>query len=165
MRCLCQVLLFAAAVSLAGNACADVLFWLVDQTQEPEDSRIEFQYAGMVSRTGNDIVAYEGADGGMFFQSLPGGLKTDKQYADLSARGDADSFYFELYDRDYNLLATSGSYKFSDVLMSIYDERRPETLSSVVPVTVSAFHTVPEPTGGLLMLAGVALLALKRRNS
>lgn len=79
------------------------------------------------------------------------------------------SFYVELLNESGDSLAQSASFTYSALLDGgFFDVNHP---GSIAPVNhtgaavFSGYTAVPEPTSGLLMLLGVAGLALRRRRA
>lgn len=93
------------------------------------------------------------------------GHATDKTYGLLAGSTDWSSYSFviELLNEDYDVKATGGESKYGDLLKYMISSPldRPEAwaVSSFTP------SPVPEPTGGLLTLLGIAALALRRKRT
>ena len=91
------------------------------------------------------------------------GVKTYSSFSYQEA-----TFFFELIDSEYNALSTSQGFAFSDFVNSgafaiDYAGLAKPSVSPSAPFT--AYAMIPEPTSGLLMLFGLAGLALRRKRA
>ena len=103
-----------------------------------------------------------------FISANDGATTTEIAQGQFTPREGLDvySFQMQLFDEDYNLIAFSdlvgidafGSEGFRCINTSL------SGLEGEGVWQVDTFHTVPEPTSGVLLLLGVAGLALKRRR-
>ena len=176
MKKIILALAFSCAV-LALSAEGDkYLYWMV------EDSNIQFDYARVAAtkKVDNVVVGvtylniYPPAtdEAGNIYQYAEqpaklgsDGYATDKTYGLLAGSTDWSSYSFviELLNEDYDVKATGGESRYSDLLKymisSPLDQPEAWTVSSFTP------SPVPEPTSGLLMLLGAAVLALRRKRT
>ena len=154
---------------VAGAAQADFLYSLVEDASYYYSSEtIDFSYATVSAGSGSDY----------FYFYSPGETTSNtwKLYADpgnpgssagasmgLGAYAQIDtgytSFLFELWDASGNQLAWK-TYSRSEVQDHIFGTT---SMGGSNPLRVGS-NMVPEPTGGLLMLIGIATLALRRRK-
>ena len=168
------VLALAAAASL--SASADLLYWTVSNPTESwtnpgENTPISFAYA-TVSADGVGLHAYnqEGItelDALSVSDADPGtglGTRTDAAYFGSFNYSSASTFYVELWNADGDRVGWQ-SYSAAQVADSIWKEGEGGKAggSGVSVFTVS--QVVPEPTSGLLLALGGALLALRRRRA
>jgi len=157
--------LFPALTLLAGNAKADPMYWLrweVDQQNAEE--QVPFQFVSMVSGEGDNAYYYSDAVGYSVF-STKDGLNSEENTVDVMTRP-ADSFYFALYNLygdQLNMVGRTGDIAFGDVESFIF-EGDSTKISAVTTYKVDTFYAVPEPTGGMLLLLGLAALALRRKE-
>ena len=166
MKNMFKVVAVALASLVAVTAKADALYWQVDEGSTDQ----EFQYA-ILKVTG-------------------GGLSDPLQLAGAAAEGTAPNQYVSVQNTDISSYASSG-YSFF-VELANYNNGSWEVVTSGTPVSydnlVSGGYVaatfqqglaisqsggynlgagaaaVPEPTSGLLLLIGGAMLALRRRR-
>lgn len=149
------------------------LYWMIDQSSSSET--IEFFYAQLYADNGTARVALEITDGTTAspyvlpsdFDKPPEGVGTytDPTYSQLVGYLGSDyssySFYVELFDGSDNLLGASQSVAYNDLKSYIYSNL---SLDGHIPYAFVPTVPVPEPTSGLLVSLGLALLALRRRR-
>lgn len=156
------------------------LYWMIDQSSSSET--IEFFYAQLYADNGTERVALEITDGTTTSPYVlpsdfdetkdppPGvGTRTDPTYSQLVGLLDDDysnySFYVELYvegsDGSDKLLGVSQSVAYNDLKSYIYSNLN---LGGEIAYAFVPTVPVPEPTSGLLVSLGLALLALRRRR-
>lgn len=171
-------LLFIAAMlvmSLCVNGGDEGLYfyWMVDQT----DANPESFYYAMISITGEGVPdgAYLATDGyTLVFPSgetvVPGtqlGTMTEATYsslASLAAEYDdlsALSFAVELYSVKRELIGVSEAVTYASLLNGGFIYKDMWTTTELPFVFVAS---VPEPSGGLLVLFGLGALALRRKR-
>ncbi len=152
-----KIILFAAIALAACVGRAEYLYW---------------QIGDNVDATKFDSVSLWG--------STAGGDKTrlygwDKD-ADLSKTYETDlgiysgdntaSFYIEVANYEngaYNVVDTSKPISYSDLAGYVHSSM--QTISNVAAYTGATYTSVPEPTSGLMLLMGMALVALKRKRA
>lgn len=156
-------MLLLAGLSLKG----DVLYWMVD---DQAADAFPFAYASVASSAGG-YLPYVDDDG----VTVPGVYEFDRGsvtdggvYVDVAGLDEA-KFRVELFNATGTLLAHSDAWwSYADLLaekaiVSPTAEREHQT-----PWMGGAFmaaSSVPEPTSGLLLLMGLAGLALRRRRA
>lgn len=155
--CLCAT----AVLSLRG----DVLYWIVnedvaedfDYTYAKVKNLDEGIYLTAISGEGDtgiaDIPKEAFADGEGMFAGL------DR----IQNIGDNYRFLIELYD-DSGLLAHGEGKSFVELSSSIGISGKTEP-GELTAWTGGSFKAVPEPTSGLMLLLGTALLALRRKRA
>ena len=161
--------LFAAAVLAAGVAFGEYgvslgdygyLSFVIDQTGA--ENPVAFEYARVGVEGQNAYLDMQGTATPWVMQN-GSGTATDPNMANLGDFNDPlYSYYVELYDEAFNAVGRSDSAAYGDLKGYISTEMGQGGITSAW--TVGAFHSVPEPTGGLLVLIGAGLLALRRRT-
>lgn len=116
-------------------------------------------YEGYLTLPGSDLAQYASSDAFADGKYAQGQLNVDS--------GSDYMFQIELYDASGDsILARSALTSMADVKDALGN---PAISTPMNPQTgvwaVSTFSAVPEPTSGLLLLLGVAGLALKRKRS
>lgn len=161
---------FLALAAVPALADVEALYWQVTSDMNPQP--IEFQSAAMVAENGSTKVYLEDSHGNAWQRA-----NSDMTTAVVASTWDSAyessswSFYIELMNKDGDgNWYTAGSVNNSDGTNWSYNDIKANIFSSssmamnlATPLTSGAAH-IPEPTSGLLMLVGGALLALRRRR-
>ena len=178
-----KILVVAAAVALATFARADMLYWQVN-SEAPEASDYSYAkvlYANDYVRNDSQVLTSYingetsvGTDPAKGVIDATGGL-----FADLSnVSGITDwtgyQFVVELYGEGGQVLANSGWKTFSNLsdAHAIIEEaagfsnnwQTMQALGSYSGGWSAGAAPVPEPTSGLLVLIGAALVGLRRKK-
>ncbi len=159
-----SVFMILFAVMLAKG---EYLLWMVQQDSSASDA-VEFQYA-KVKVLGNvddgTYLTMSGDTTDVLWSGYPTsemGYTTDQIYANLGAySGDTFSFVVELYNNVDELVGTGSVQTYASLHDYIYGNM---SQTGIDPYIARAFQSVPEPTSGMLVLVGTALLALRRRK-
>lgn len=160
---------------LAGASDTDsYLYWMVNVDEGTWTYPYKVQVRGMTGADGDQgslLSLYYGdgtlaeSDGGKSigmdflknYENIPGA----GFYALLSTPGAYTSYVIELWSGSNDLV---GSRTFADVEIASYIARSGISAPLAGPLMVPMALQVPEPTSGLLLLLGVAGLALRRRK-
>ena len=129
----------------------------VDQTES--EKPVEFSYAALYSINAEGVTAQVGdvVAGALSTKISTGAINTpmDAMYATGGY-----SFQFRLFNDIDELIGLSTlTYGWEDLLDHVYTTMGQ---TGATPMVVTSF-AVPEPTGGVLLLFGLAVLALKRK--
>ena len=163
-----MIALAAIAVGLAAHASA--MYWQVSNVNEAGTNiseewayaRIEVLENGQA--TGTYLQTWDGESWASGIQYVD--KTADGAWFDVSSyEGAAYSFVLELVNADLQLLGSSEPASYSElakdgVITSSFDSIAPESYT----VWNQGFVSIPEPTGGMLLLMGTALLALRRKQ-
>lgn len=137
----------------AGLANAEYLYWSVGSTYNTYVSGTDYTAARLMATT--DGSNYSEID---YIASTP-----DKSYANLGSTQYAN-FYIELFNYSNEQTYRTETIAYSNLSDAVFGSM--ESLASVKAVWMGGSTTVatPEPTSGLLMLMGFAMLGLKRKK-
>ena len=164
-----KLMIAAAIVCAAALSQAAAVDWNYSDYSEDSDQANFTVYciAGAVQSTWESVDAVKKAaltDGSAVV--IAG--KRSTETGDVTSYGDAltkSSGYFFVVVNDtedkFGVLAGDNSYVYDPAAQ----ESSPGTLQIDGVATTSEFSSVPEPTSGLLLLLGVAGLALRRRRA
>lgn len=166
------MLLSVAALALPSTAGENdyLLYWLVS------DSYVSQKMGGVTFQGAELYANVSGAETptslGSYFTSpdVSDLSVVPLQIADLAlASSEILSFYieFQTYDGSvWNTIGMSETIGYAQALSAITDYRSGKTPSNYSQaLSPSSFTAVPEPTSGLMLLVGLASLALKRKRS
>lgn len=161
-----------------------MLYWMIDDSNE-----IEFQYAVVYATTedltgrtwtkengygvaeGNQVALPKDIDGGLAYEPMEGSnLVTLDILTELGSESwSGYTFYIELLQWDDTLgqelrKGVSATSSYADLVSNKHVLGSGLDIPSLV-VWAPQTSTVPEPTSGLLVLLGGALLLLRRRGN
>ena len=158
-----------AMAVLPSLADVEALYWQV--TSDMNTAPVEFAAAAMVAEDGSGNKTYLNDSNGNAWQAANADKVTTESIASIWSDTYATgyTFYIELMNNDNGNWYTagtidsgSGNWSYDDIKANIYSSSS-MSMSLATPLTSGSAH-VPEPTSGLLMLVGGALLALRRRR-
>ena len=156
-----KVIVAAFVATAAVSARAGYLYWMIGQDAD-SDEAIRFEYA-TIKQDGQTLAIYSpyGDELGTKVSAEDGYSMDDGGYAMLSgATTGSTSFLVELWN-DSDELVGWARYGSADIATHIVDSFN---TSGGDPLYVTQPTLVPEPTSGILLLLGVAGLALRRRR-
>lgn len=164
-------LVFSFVLALASlTSQAEYLYWMLDGSVNNQSGCDKFQYATM-SINGTDVLLMQsatpepGPSPVVLVKTEAGQPLTENPwYADITGYGDVGSvFLLELYGENDQRVAWT-TVTLDQTMLDSYIYRKAGD-----PVPKSPFTSwgtiVPEPTSGLLVLLGVAGLALRRKRA
>ena len=161
-----MLMIIAALSSAALHADYQYLYWMVDETKDTD--QYQFTYATVKAGDSSYLYLYDqsGNTGDYKFYAsdvITGadtGLSTSAAYAGLGEGNYTGStFLFELWNQ-YDEKVGWKSVGYSALSGNIFANTQSGSGSS--PYVVS--NVIPEPTSGMLLLIGIAGLALRRRK-
>lgn len=166
-------MLVACAVLAAHVACADYIYFMLDNPPLPDDTLFV-----TVSQVGHDFVEQTipvaDFDMNRFLELYAGGAtessgrlldstSTEPIYAYLSGSSNEDRVLFEAWVYDEEADGLKNFYLYSNYMDNLHNHIvMGSDASGGVPLHVGA---VPEPTSGMLALLGLAMLSLRRGHS
>ena len=175
-----------AGAAWAGDTSADVLVWYLDTEEDTEHTGASFDtikfwavdandnkidLAGRTYATGQELVESSPAAGTGDTITVPNEVAPTtvwgEYYTNLSGLETGYSFWMELYLGDTKvdrMLKPVTWDQFQEYMVSSSDLVNDLNLSPAAGLYNFASTMVPEPSGGLLLLIGGALLALRRRR-
>ena len=169
-----KLVLLASIVGAVSFASASELWWTIGENSTYDDP-------ASVGLAGWEVAkVYASADGANFGGTeIQSWTKTDIDdwgyaWTQLGEHYSANSFYIELCDSDGNRLGASyvsqeAPMQGATLATSLVGSIKPDgEMGMATPYAFTSFTTsevVPEPTTGLLMLFGLAGLALRRRRA
>ena len=144
----------AAVLAMAGAVQANALYWMVDTTAPDAAYKGAFDSAGLyVVKAGGDV----------FLDGIEAGAVPT--LSDLNGYGSAEySFYVELYNAAGDSVYKTQAVSYNSLLSSGYIATGGVLTPTVLASGGFNGAAVPEPTSGVLLLIGGAMLALRRRR-
>ena len=161
-----------AGAAMVASAEDNFLYWMVDVGDSTDYA---FNYATIKAKdaSGNEsdylwLYGQESADtsGQRLYASNGAGTTTGGgAFAGLENYGSGSQFLFELWKDGAtdspNCVGWTGWLTYDRIANNIFSAG---DMSGSSPFTVGSTMLVPEPTGGLLTLLGLAVLALRRKQ-
>ena len=171
MKTLKILALLSALTALPVLGDVEALYWQVTSEMNPEP--IAFSAAAFAAVDGSGNVSYLTDALGNAWQAANNDKSTTEVIASLLSSDTYKtgySFYIELMNQDksgnwYTAGAVNNNgvnYSWSDIQAHVYSSSS-MSMTLATPLAFGTAH-IPEPTSGLLMLFGGALLALRRRR-
>ncbi len=165
-----KLLLLATGFVLAMTAQADILYWQVANPSANGSALAEtdYAYAAIQDSEGNYLsnVFPNSSDKGEFVKT--GELTVFGAEIGASSSYAQKTFFIELFDADLNSTYKSDEFMFksSDAYVSTanFNAQWKGMTFNAGSLNFTATGAVPEPTSGMLLLMGAALLGLRRRK-
>lgn len=151
-----KILSLIAGLFVASLAHSDILYWQIDPASGI--STTGWNYVSLFSESSSGALNNIDPSGTRVAISNLGG--TDTWYVSEVGNNTADKFYIEIYS---DLDSTSPIGWSSHVAFTDLRGFANSDLHSA-QVNVHQFQAVPEPTSGLMLLVGMAMLGLRRRK-
>ena len=186
-----KALLLTTVFALACSAKASYLIWQVNSSDgsaiDGWNAAILYQVAGgagsISTWNNNKIDPMSGANSvannylvngttidnssiGSVVATMPAGVSV----AAAITGGSAYAYYIELVNYDFDsdtvnyVHARSDAVSYANLNSSITDSLSITTIANVTPWHGGGYSAVPEPTSGLMLLLGAAMLGLRRKN-
>ena len=163
-----KIIMMSAIMALAfgAQAASSYLYWMLD---EPTD--MAFAYARVLGVTASGETSYltiaepgGGENAFVFNQNVPdlGNALSGQYYSLIPENTSWMNFYVELYNWENAVVGVSQSAAYADLVEKfVYSDMSTSGIRSPYHFTAA----IPEPSGGLLMLFGFGLMALRRKRS
>ena len=160
MKTLKVIAMFAVAVA-AWSASAEVdsyLYWMVGDPVKYDfnGADIDYSYAKVSTDGGETYLTLYGTGGSLDTDMLD---KGETGYAGFASTPGFSSFLFELYNDDDEKVGWT-TLSYSQAAQYVYSNPTSQSATGVFGITQAA----PEPSSGILLLVGLAGLALRRRR-
>ena len=159
-------LIFTFAVSIAAFANADVLYWMVSDTEAANavsGDTTDFAYFKAVSIADGTETTLDTRSGDDVYTAYLTDPVTAFQYSDIKNYSTGYSFFVELASSHYKTETVSYSALENFILKS-GSGLPSSTFNSSGFGSGNTAYSVPEPTSGLLFIVGGMLLGLKRKR-
>lgn len=162
MKAIKTLLSICALVAVPAFGDVEALYWQVDSASNPEN--IPFTYAAMVGTDGTSNTYLEDSAGSVFQRSIGSGTTTEQISSLLDPNVDYTSwsFFIELWNYDNGNWTLAGTTT-SETYTKLKTDGAIRSSMSMSTALFTPTASVPEPTSGLLLVIGGALLALRRR--
>lgn len=164
----CTILLAVGSVSAFGEA--SYLYWMLTDDASSNPYAAEFSFARIKVDNTQEYVGLAGDDlrwqDAVSVEPAPGkdvGTTTKAYWANLGSFTSGYSYVLELYLDSGELVGKSGSISYDDLTLYLATDADDPKQRPASEFT--AWQVIPEPTSGLLVLFGVAGLALRRKRA
>lgn len=144
-----SVSILAAVAGFALAASADIIYWMADPEEDFEFTAARISTSG--GQVTTDGYAWAAENGVVSY------AQTDLTINDTTSL----SFFVELLNGS-SVVGRSSDYNYAQIQQYIYSGGMSMPPAGMWTVTV--FTPVPEPTSGMLLVIGGAMLALRRRR-
>ena len=162
MKTLFKIGVFVVGMFFAVSAQASALYWQV--TQGTTDQA--FQYA-QLKVTGGDLASPTVVDMAEAEGTAPNNY-VPIHNSELGQYGaDGYSFFVEMVNYsngEFQTVATGATYSYNELVSSGYVATGPTSMPAAQTAAANLGSPIPEPSSGLLLLMGGAMLALRRRR-
>ena len=167
MKLISKLVVVAAVGLITSAVSAGTLYW-----QITSDTGVDFSIARLVVTDGSTTTYLPGSDGifaSDFDDDTGTGTYLTMQQTDISSyTADTYSFYVEMVNYATNPETTTpgATYSYQQLLSAGYVSLNADDVTAVTMAAAAGNmgSAIPEPSSGLLLLVGGAMLALRRRR-
>ena len=164
MKLISKLVVLAAVGLMTSAVSAGTLYW-----QVTPDMGVNFTTAKIVVTQGGSQVTTLGETFATDIGDGDSGTYVSMQQTDLGSYSSNDySFFVEMvnYATDPETVTQGATYSYQDLLSAGYVSFGPDDVTAVTIAATAGNmgSAIPEPSSGLLLLMGGAMLALRRRR-
>ena len=153
-----KIILFAAIALAACVGQAEYLYWQIGENVDATKFSSVSLWGSATGSDSDKVKLYGWDDNASLTKTYETNI--------TGYTSETATFYIEVANYEngaYNVVDTSSPISYSNLADYVHSSM--QTISSVTAYTGAQYSVVPEPTSGLMLLMGMALVALKRKRA